>query len=50
MGQEIIEVKDFSFSEKGDGFLRLTAEDADGNTTSAYVRLQNSSGYTADAS
>ena len=50
MGQEIIEVKGFSFSEEGDGFLRLTAEDADGNTTSAYVCLQNSSGYTADAS
>lgn len=45
MGEEVISVRNFSISEKGDGFLSLSAEDADGNVTTFYVHLQNSSGY-----
>lgn len=45
MGKEVISVGNFSISEKGDGLLCLSAEDADGNMTALYVRLQNSSGY-----
>lgn len=45
MGEEVISVRNFSISEKGDGFLCLSAENADGNITTLYVHLQNSSGY-----
>ena len=50
MGQEIIKVNGFSFTEKEDGVICLSASDSDGNITSLYVHLQNSSGYTAAAS
>lgn len=45
MGEEVISVRNFSISEKGDGLLCLSAENADGNVTTFYVHLQNSSGY-----
>lgn len=47
MGQEIIKVKDFSIIEEKDGFIRLSAQDTNGNTVSLYLHLRNSSGYTA---
>lgn len=50
MGQEIIKVNGFSFTEKEDGFICLSASDSDGNITLLYVHLQNSSGYTAATS
>lgn len=50
MGEEVISVKNFSISEKDNGFLCLSAEDADGNVTTLYVHLQNNSGYSVDAS
>lgn len=45
MGEEVISVRNFSISEKGDGLLCLSAENADGNVTTFYVHLQNGSGY-----
>lgn len=45
MGEEVISVRNFSISGKGNGLLCLSAEDSDGKATTVYIRLQNSSGY-----
>lgn len=44
MGQEIIEVRDFSIAEEDDGFIRLSATGTDGNAVSLYVHLRSSGG------
>ena len=45
MGEEILDVKDFTITEKAGGFLELSAGDTRGNTVKCLVHPGNSGGY-----
>ena len=40
-GDPVVRVKNFSIEETGDGFLKLSAEDNDGNSVSFFLHLRN---------
>lgn len=45
MGQQILRVDDFSITDRGDGFLELTALDDYGQSYSFLLHLRNSGGF-----
>ena len=45
MGQQVLRVDDFSITDRGDGFLELTALDDYGQSYSFLLHLRNSGGF-----